>query len=82
MRLNRPGDLDDKIRYTKLLLGQGERALNLPPDKIAQLRLPFQSLEELKNAFAWACVAADQRSAHKYLGFDQITEFRLARTTS
>lgn len=76
-RLTGPGDLDDKIRYTKLLLGQGERKLNLPPEKIAQLLLPFQSLQELERAFAWACALSDTRQNHKYQGFAQVTEFLL-----
>ena len=76
-RLNGPADLADKIKYTRALIAQGDAELNLPPEVIAQLRLPFQSLDELTQAFAWACVAADLRTAHKYLGFDQVTEFRL-----
>jgi hypothetical protein len=77
MRLNAPGDLDAKLRYTKLLLGQGERALNLPPEKIALLRLPFQTPDELREAFAWACALSDQRTNHRYIGFDRVTEFLL-----
>lgn len=76
-RLNGPADLDAKIAYTKLLLGQGERALNLPPEKIALLRLPFPSLEGAMQAFAWAVAQSDQRTAHKYVGFDRVTEFLL-----
>ena len=81
MRLNAPGDLDAKIRYTKVLLGQGERALNLPPEKIAALRLPFLSPAELAEAFAWACAVADTRTEHRYLGFDRVTEFSLGDGT-
>jgi hypothetical protein len=77
MRLNAPGDTDEKIRITKVLLGQGEKSLNLPPEKIAQLRLPFQSLAELERAFAWACTLADTRTGHAYRGFDQVNEFLL-----
>lgn len=76
-RLNAPGELDAKIAYTKLLIGQGERALNLPPEKIALLRLPFPSPEAVEVSFAWACGESDRRTEHKYLGFDQVTEFRL-----
>lgn len=76
-RLNAPGDLDAKIAYTKLLLGQGERALNLPPEKIALLRLPFPSPEAVERAFAWAVAQQDQRTEHKYLGFERVTEFLL-----
>lgn len=76
-RLNGPGDLDAKIAYTKVLLGQGERSLNLPPEKIMQLRLPFPSPQALEHAFAWACATADARTDHKYIGFDRVTEFLL-----
>lgn len=76
-RLNAPAALDDAIGYTKLLIGQGEGKLNLPPEKIALLRLPFPSPEAVERAFAWACAASDARTEHKYLGFDQVTEFRL-----
>jgi hypothetical protein len=76
-RLNAPGDLDAKLRYTKLLIGQGDRALNLPPEKITELRLPFPSPKELEDAFSWACSVSDARTNHRYLGFDRVTEFQL-----
>ena len=76
-RLNSPAALDDAIAYTKLLIGQGEGKLNLPPEKIALLRLPFPSPEAVERAFAWACAASDARTDHKYLGFDHVTEFLL-----
>ena len=81
MRLNAPGDLDAKIAYTKLLIGHGERALNLPPEKIAQLRLPFENLAALDRALSWACSVSDLRTQHRYLGFEQITEYVLADGT-
>jgi len=74
-RLNAPGDLDAKIAYTKLLLGQGERALNLPPEKIILLRLPFPSPQAVEQAFAWACSASDCNDNHRYLGFERVTEY-------
>jgi hypothetical protein len=76
-RLNSPAGLDEAIRRTKILIGQGERALNLPPEKIQLLRLPFPSVEEVERMFSWACSAYDARTDHKYVGFDQVTEFRL-----
>lgn len=76
-RLNGPADLDAKIAYTKLLFGQGERQLNLPPEKIALLRVPFPSPEAVEQAFAWAIAQLDTRTEHKYLGFDRVTEFLL-----
>lgn len=80
-RLNAPGDLESKIKYTKLLLGHGEKSLNLPSDKIAQLRLPFASPQELEEAFAWACALSDERTNHKYIGFAQVTEYLIEEGT-
>jgi len=76
-RLNGPADLDAKIALTKVLIGQGERALNLPPEKIMLLRLPFPSPQAVEMAFAWAIAAVDARTDHKYLGFGGVTEFLL-----
>ncbi len=76
-RLNAPGDLDEKIRVTNLLIGQGERQLNLPPEKIALLRTPFRSPEELERAFSGACQLRDGRDDHQYIGFERVTEFLL-----
>ena len=78
-RLNGPGDLDDKIRLTQILLGHGKGALNLPPEKIALLNTPFPSLAECERFFAWACDLCDRRTAHRYLGFDKVTEFLLEK---
>ncbi|MFA5266034.1 MAG: hypothetical protein WC378_19605 [Opitutaceae bacterium] len=76
-RLTGPKDIDAKIQYTQVLLGQGDHALNLPPEKIALLRLPFPSPQALEQAFARACIASDLREDHKYIGFDKVTEFLL-----
>lgn len=81
MRLNAPGDLDARIAYTKLLIGHGEKALNLPPEKIAQLRLPFENPQTLEKAFAWACAVSDTRTNHRYLGFERVTEYLLEEGT-
>jgi hypothetical protein len=77
-RLNAPASLDDALRYTKLLIGQGERALNLPPEAIAKLRLPFMSPAEAEEAFAWAISVNETRDNHNYIGFTRVTEFLLA----
>lgn len=76
-RLGKPAGLDEAIKATKVFLGQGDRGLNLPPDVITQLRLPFLSLEELNAAFTWACDLSDRRSKHNYIGFARITEFQI-----
>ncbi len=78
-RLNAPAGLEEMKKYTKLLIGQGARALNLPPEVVADLALPFYSPEELERAFEWNCVRADMRTQHRFLGFDRITEFRLEK---
>lgn len=76
-RLNAPATLDEAVRQTKILLGQGERALNLPPEVIAQLRLPFPSPAEAETAFAWAVQVNERRDNHDYIGFRRVTEYRL-----
>lgn len=76
-RLNAPGDLDEKIRLTNILIGQGERQLNLPAEKIALLRTPFRSPEELERVFAWALQLRAARDDHQFLGFERVTEFLL-----
>jgi hypothetical protein len=78
-RLNGPADLAEKIRLTQILIGHGKGAENLPPDKIALLNTPFPSLAECERFFAWACDLCDQRTAHRYLGFDKVTEFLLEK---
>lgn len=76
-RLNAPATLDEAVRQTKILIGQGERALNLPPEVIAQLRLPFPSPAEAEAAFAWAIQVNERRENHDYLGFRRITEYQI-----
>lgn len=76
-RLDKPAGLDDAIRYTKLLLGQGDRGLNLPPEAITQLRAPFLNQAELEAAFAWAVGLSEKRTKHNYIGFERITEFQI-----
>jgi hypothetical protein len=76
-RLNGPANMEAKLAMTKILLGHGERSLNLAPAEIAQLRLPFPNLAECERAFAWACELCDRRTQHRYLGFTVITEYLL-----
>lgn len=78
-RLNAPATLDEAVRYTKVLIGQGERALNLPPEVIAQLRLPFPSPAEAEAAFAWAVQVNERRDNHDYIGFRRVTEYQLEK---
>lgn len=76
-RLNAPADLKAKLAYTKVLIGHGEGELNLPPDKIAELRTPFPSIAECEAAFAWAATLSNTRTDHEYIGFGRVTEFLL-----
>lgn len=76
-RLTGPADLDAKISYTKALIGHGEGKLNLPPEKIELLQLPFPSIKAVEMAFSWACSVHDSRTQHKCQGFDKVTEFDL-----
>lgn len=74
-RLNGPASIEDAKRYTARLIGQGEGKLNLPPEAIAEMALPFPSPDEAERAFAWAISISDSRTDHKYLGFDRVTEY-------
>jgi hypothetical protein len=78
-RLNGPANMEAKLAMTKILLGHGERSLNLPPAEIAQLRLPFPNLAECERAFALACELCDRRTQHRYLGFTVVTEYLLEK---
>lgn len=81
MRLNAPGDIEARIAYTKLLIGRGAGAENLPTEIVAKLRLPFENPQQLERAFAWACALSDTRTNHRYVGFDQVTEYLLEEGT-
>jgi hypothetical protein len=76
---NAPGELEQRILYAEHLLSQGDRKtdLNLPPEKLSLVRMPFQNLNEATDAFGRIFDRCDCRTDHKMLGFDRITEFRL-----
>lgn len=76
-RINGPGDLNSKIACTKVLIGQGDRQLNLPPEVIAELKTPFNNIGAMEAAFDWACALSDSRDDHNYVGFQRVTEFLL-----
>jgi hypothetical protein len=76
-RLNAPADLEEKARLTQLLIGQGVRKLNLPPETLALLRLPFLNPEELERWLGVVIARSELRTDHRLLGFDRVTEFRL-----
>ena len=78
-RLNGPAMLADAIDYTRAFIGWGDKTkdLNLPPETIALLRLPFPSPQAVERIFAYACALRDARTEHKFIGFDKVTEFLL-----
>lgn len=76
-RLNGPAWLDDERRHTLKLIGAGAAAkLNLPPELIAEMRLPFASPEKLEVAFDRVVELSERRTQHRFNGFDSVTEFR------
>ncbi|MDP2227162.1 MAG: hypothetical protein Q8J78_06765 [Moraxellaceae bacterium] len=66
-----PGNLAAKIAYTEGLLA------NISPEQASQLRLPFLSVDEAITAFEQVFDWMDQRTDHKLLGFDKVTECRV-----
>lgn len=79
-RLNGPADLADKLKYAAKFLGSGDKAkdLNLPPEVVNELRLPFLNEEQLGQAFDLVVARSERRTRHRLLGFDTVTEFRWA----
>lgn len=77
-RLNGPADLADKLKYAAKFLGSGDKAkdLNLPPEIVAELRLPFLNEDQLGQAFDFVIARSERRTRHRLLGFDTVTEFR------
>ena len=77
-RLNGPANLPAAQAYALKFLGWGDKKtdLNLPPEVITELRLPFLNPEQLETAFAQVIERSERRTAHKFRGFDAITEFR------
>lgn len=79
-RLNAPAGLDSAIKYAKLMLGPvGEKgkdgiSVELPPEIVKELRLPFPSLQDLEETFRGVTELCEKRTHHKYLGFDKVTE--------
>ncbi len=74
-RLNGPGWLNDQKAYAMRLLGQGKGKLNLPPEVIDELSIPFPSVEQLTSAFDFVLERAENRTKHRLQGFDDVDEF-------
>jgi len=75
-RLNAPGDHADKLKWVAKFFGQGEKRLNLPPEIIDELRLPFRSLAEVEGAFDFVIMRSELRTKHRFNGFETISDFR------
>lgn len=75
-RLNAPGDHEGKLKLCAKFLAQGDGKLNLPPEIVAELPLPFADEAELALTFDLILDRAERRTKHRFLGFDTITEFR------
>ncbi len=68
---NEPGDLDARKKYVKQLA-----AYETTDEQWAQFRLPFLSFDDLVVAFEEVFDWMDNRTQHKMLGFERITEWR------
>lgn len=77
-RLNGPADLPDKLKYAAKFLSAGDKAsdLNLPPEIVDELHLPFLNEAQLAQAFDFVLERSERRTKHRMLGFDTVTEFR------
>lgn len=75
-RLNAPGGLERMRKYAARFLGQGARKLNLTPEELAQVQMPFADIDELGEHLAGALELVENNSDHHMLGFDDVTEFR------
>jgi hypothetical protein len=75
-RLNAPGDLPGMLKHCAKFLGQGEHKLNLPEEIVAELPLPFMNEDHLRAAFDFIVLRAEERTNHRFLGFDNVTDFR------
>jgi len=80
-RLNAPGHLAEARKYALKFCSQGDRPkdLNLPPEIISELRLPFPSPTELETTFDFVVARSETRTKHRIQGFDKITEFMWPR---
>lgn len=74
-RLNAPGWFAEQKADALRLLNGGESKVPLPPELAAQLRTPFQSVEQLMDAFKFVVERSEQRTKHRMQGFDRVTEF-------
>lgn len=81
-RLNAPGHLAEARRYALKFCSVGDRPsdLNLPPEILAELDVPFPSPEELETTFAFVVARSELRTKHRIQGFDSVTEFHWPRS--
>ncbi|MBX3736715.1 MAG: hypothetical protein KF715_08505 [Candidatus Didemnitutus sp.] len=69
---NAPGDLEAKVKYFKQIA-----AYECSDERFAQFRVPFMSFDEAVTAFTAGLQMLEQRTQHKMLGFEEVTEWRL-----
>jgi hypothetical protein len=69
---NAPGDLDGKLKYFRQIA-----AYHVDDERFAQFRVPFMSFDEAVAAFTAGLQMLEQRTDHKMLGFEEVTEWRL-----
>lgn len=77
-RLNGPGNHDAKEIHVLRFIGADAagKKLNLPPEIISLLRLPFPNPAAVEQAFAEIMHVGEQRTKHRFNGFDTVTEYR------
>lgn len=68
---NAPGDLEAKVRYFRKLA-----AYETTDEQFAQFRAPFLTFDEAQAAFFAGLQMIENRTEHKMLGFETITEWR------
>jgi hypothetical protein len=73
----KPGDHEDKVKYTQHLIGQGERDAQLSAEQIGRLRLPFKSADELIATYLDEIFPRiEKRLEHKMQGFEVLRRWR------
>ncbi|MBC8010047.1 MAG: hypothetical protein H7067_08120 [Burkholderiales bacterium] len=76
-RLNGPANDAAKEIHVLRFIGADAagKKLNLPPEVIEMLKLPFPSFATMEAAFAQVMAAGERRTRHRFNGFDKVTEY-------
>ena len=86
--LTKPGEHEDRMRETRLLMSRAEKLPAHAQDELAEklksgeLKLPFMSLWEAHEEIGQAFAAMDRRMWHEMEGFLQVREFRTAEDSA